>query len=77
MKKEQALAKLEELAERYKQSLIERGSSLLGSGAIDLDQFEDNYVLPTILILVAADDVKDRFSIRPEHRKNVEALRRI
>jgi hypothetical protein len=62
MTKEQCIAKLEELYPTLIEYLRERTSSLLCSGAVDLDEFVNNYALPKILLCAALKDSVDAFT---------------
>ena len=75
MTKTQFKRKYRELVKQTADRLIEKGDSALRSGAIDPERFEDNYLLPKIVITAALkSSIYDWRPLRDEHRKMVSNL---
>lgn len=75
MTKRQAMQKVRELAQRARRTLIEDAEYLIDSGAINMSDYENDYVLPKILLSAALERKKDIY--RPlflDYKKEVKNL---
>lgn len=75
MTKEDCKKKIEEMSLNFRISLLAKSESLMKSGAIDFDAWEDGYSLPRIIMVAAAHEVIDNYSF-PYEAKEVQNLRR-
>ena len=59
MTKKQALAKIKVLLNQKKLYIIQEAERLLNSGAIDLDSWENDFLLPRAILYVAMENISD------------------
>jgi hypothetical protein len=70
MTKEQFLAKVKEmLDDGFVDFIMKRAEKALKSGAINLDSYEDDYVLPKIFMSAMGDEIK--FQYKPHNPKDI------
>lgn len=67
--KEQALAKVKEMVDRdYKDgTILKKCAQLLDSGGLNIEKYEDNYILPRILLHVALKN--EVFQYKPRSKE--------
>jgi hypothetical protein len=76
MQKEQFDAKIEELLARTVKSVRADCSRLFASGAIDTSAYEDDYLLPKIVLSVALENAASEwFPLYEPYREQVRNLR--
>jgi hypothetical protein len=63
MTETQCRLKLEEIAQYLARDIVEEGMRLFRSSGVDPEAFEDNYVLPKVLLVVAGGTVLKQFTI--------------
>ena len=77
MTKNQARKKTRELIRKASSLMREKLEKALVCGALDLDSYEDDYILPRIIVCALLEDAKYRF--RPLHKdfkKEIDNLNR-
>ena len=75
MTKEDCLQKIEEMIPDVVSLIRNRAGEYLGYGAIELEDYEDDYVLPKIFIYAVADEIKFQFKpLYAEHLKEAKNL---
>ena len=55
------IEKIDEMMPDITKLIKEKAVYYLNSGAIDIDGFSDNYLLPKILLSVICDDIKNQY----------------
>jgi hypothetical protein len=73
----QFLAMISELFDRSKESALKSAHELWNSGAIDKEQYENNYVLPKMFMVVYAGKMKgdwSRLGTTPEMKKEIRNM---
>ena len=77
MTREQFTTKYQEVVASIARDLTKDGETLLASGAIDLESWEDNYLLPKAVAIAAMKSGADKISMpRDEHGKLPSKLSR-
>ena len=75
MTEEQVLEKIESMLPEVMELIKRKTEKALSSGAINLDDFEDNYLLPKMILSAIGKEIE--FSYRPpqsKHQKYVNNL---
>lgn len=75
MTKKQLRKKMNELIRENNKMIKEKLEKLLKSGAIDLPFYEDNYLLPKLIMCAMAKETAFQFkplSNQKEHQKDIE-----
>jgi hypothetical protein len=70
MTKEQFLSKVEELLPDLNELIREKAQTLLNSGAVDLESYSDNFLLPKIFISAMGEEIKNQFA--PPIKKEIK-----
>ena len=65
MTKKQTLDKIKKLLNTKKVYIIKEAERLLNTGAIDLESWENDYLLPRAVLYVAIENVNDDISLCP------------
>lgn len=60
--KEIVLIRCEELTKELKSDVLKEAERLLNSGAVDVREYQDNFVLPKLLMVTALRNVADGLS---------------
>ena len=71
MKKETFNDNYNDIAKEALSFLKKEGQRLVSSGAIELKDYEDNYLLPKIILVVALENCINQFSFNPESVKRL------
>jgi len=56
--KESVMGKIEELLPELNQMILERAKQVLDSGALDVESYKDNYLLPKIILSAMGSKIK-------------------
>ena len=75
MKKAECLTKIREMLKDVRGSAIAKADHLLKSGAINLDSYENNYLLPKIILTVVLEDIAGAYA--PLTRKSKADVRNL
>jgi hypothetical protein len=67
--REQFLEKVGELLPDLNTFIMEKAEKALKSGALDLEKYEDNYLLPKIFMYAMGKEIKDQY--KPYNKKDV------
>lgn len=73
--KKQCLEKVHEMAEKVPAKILEKADQLIKSGAIELEDYEDNYILPKILLVAALEYEADQW--RPFDRNYQKTIKNL
>ena len=68
-------AKYAELVEKTKESLLKEGERLLHCGGVAVSEYEDNYLLPKIILTVALENEVDNWS--PFNREDQATIKNL
>ncbi|MFW6247202.1 MAG: hypothetical protein ACOC22_03475 [bacterium] len=75
MTEEQFLNNFNALLPALEKMLINKAKKVIKSGAINLQQYEDNYQLPKIVLSAIAKDVPNQYSpINNQDRQEIEKI---
>lgn len=74
MTREQFLEKVEEIIPDIADLIREKANTVLESGAIDLESWEDNYLLPKLFIVAMGKEIAMRYKHPNETIKNVRTI---
>ena len=72
--KEQCLAKVLEMVTGTPARIMEKAEQLLKSGAIEPGNYEDNYILPKILLVAALEHEADAWRPLKENKAGRKAI---
>ena len=76
MTENQFKAKFDEMLEKAIETVKAKGYSLFLSGAIDSSQYEDDFILPRIILVVALEHGIDQVKpLSREYKKEIANLR--
>jgi len=67
--KEQCLGKVAEMAAQISKHIREKAVQLLNSGAVDLESYQDDYILPKILLVACLEHEADQWRPFPENKQ--------
>jgi hypothetical protein len=70
MDKQQFLDKVKEITIEMQDWIMKKAEESLKSGAFDINDYEDNYILPKIFISAMGEEIK--FQYKPFDRKDVK-----
>lgn len=70
MTEQQFKSKVNDLKDQINELIDNRINRILQSGCIDLNDFEDNYILPKIFIYAIAEEIK--FQFKPLDKKHLK-----
>lgn len=62
--------KVNDLKDQIDELIDNRVEKILQSGCIDLNNYEDNYILPKIFIYAIGEEIK--FQFKPLHKKHLK-----
>jgi hypothetical protein len=72
MTQKQALKKIKELLKDIKPFILTESERLLKSGVIDTKTYQDNYLLPKIILTVALKNASFQYApFHPDHKREV------
>lgn len=72
MEHKSVLTKIEEMLENDKADALSRAEKALTSGALDLDSYEDNYLLPKIILSAIYSELA--YQRRPHSKCDQETI---
>ena len=75
MTEQQFKNKVNDLKDQINKLIDNRIERILQSGCVDLNDFEDNYILPKIFIYAVAEEIKFQFKpLYKEHLKEAKNM---
>ena len=75
--KEQCLAKVLEMATGTAARIMEKAEQLFKSGGVDPERYEDNYILPKILLVAALEHEADAWRPLKENKAGRKAIKNL
>jgi len=70
MNKEQFLSKVNEMIPDMNEWIIKKAESIVASGAVDLESYDDNYLLPKIFMSAMGAEI--RFQYKPHATRDIK-----
>lgn len=73
--KESVLEKIEEMLPNIQELVVRKATQALDSGAINLEDYKDNYLLPKIILCAIGDVIQSQY--KPPMKKDQKEVKNI